>query len=187
MSLQPKKTAWRKAFERFEYGVDHRKHVVRFGSYGIKAIGPFKKQNYMKFTAKQIEAVRRALLKKLKPDGGGSGGSRRNVKVWMRVFPDRPCTRLTPEARMGKGKGDVDHYAAAVRPGQIIFEFGSTSEKIVQEAFKYTSDRIPFHVKLVKRVSPVFAAAREIPLGLLTVFERQRQRKRLVSATTPPA
>mmetsp|Transcript_11506 Transcript_11506/g.23415 ORF Transcript_11506/g.23415 Transcript_11506/m.23415 type:complete len:191 (-) Transcript_11506:2033-2605(-) len=172
MSLQPRNRVWRKAFERFEYGVDHRSHVVRFGTYGIQAQGPFPKQDFMKFTAKQIEAVRRALSKKLKPDGGG-GRSRRNVKVWMRIFPDRPCTRLTPESRMGKGKGDVDHFAAAVRPGQVIIEFGSAPRKVVEDAFKYAADRIPFRVRLVERQTPRFRSALERPPGLQTVLERR--------------
>ena len=131
--LQPKSSKYRKAFKGRMKGFATRGTFVSFGSYGLKAMDP------CWITAKQIEAVRKVVIRRFKKGG----------KLWIRIFPDKPITSKGVEFRMGQGKGDFSHYVCPVKPGRIIFEFGGISEEIAREVFKKASEKLPIRTKFV--------------------------------------
>ena len=109
--LQPSRTKYRKQFRGRMRG--HSKgHLVAFGEYGLKAMA------CGWVTANQIEAARRAI----------ANATKRNGRIWIRIFPDKPFTEKGAGAPLGAGKGDVKGYVAVVRPGRILFEIAGVSE-----------------------------------------------------------
>ncbi len=102
--LQPKRTKFRKQHKGRNRGLAQRGNTVNFGEYGLKAIGRGA------LTARQIEAARRAMTRYVKRHG----------KIWIRVFPDKPMTKKPLEVRQGKGKGNVEYWAALVQPGRLL-------------------------------------------------------------------
>ena len=94
-----------------------------------------------RLTARQIEAARRAMTRFIKRGG----------KVWIRVFPDKPITQKPLEVRQGKGKGNVEYWAALVQPGQILYEMDGVTEAIAREAFKLAAAKLPLSTVVVPR------------------------------------
>lgn len=134
--LMPKKVKhrkWRKGVSRVS--VDNRSTELAFGSYGLKSLS----QKWI--TGRQIEAARRTIIRYLKKGG----------KLWVRIFPDRPVTRKGTEVPMGGGKGAVDHYVFAVKPGRIMFELEGIKEEEAKEAFKKAADKLPIKTKFIKK------------------------------------
>jgi large subunit ribosomal protein L16 len=109
--------------------------TVAFGSYGIQALEP------AWLNSNQIEAGRRAITRSIKREG----------KVWIRVFPDKPVTKRPPETTMGGGKGSVDHYVFPVKPGRIIFEVDGVSEEKAKKALKLAGYKLPFKTRIVAK------------------------------------
>lgn len=108
---------------------------ISFGQFALKAM------TQARITSNQIEAARKACVR-----AGGKG-----AKVWIRVFPDRPVTQKGAETPMGKGKGDLDHYAFDVRPGKIIFEIDGVPEATCREALRKGGTKLPITTKVVGR------------------------------------
>ena len=133
--LQPKRTKFRKMMKGRNRGLSQRGAKVDFGEYGLKAI------SRGRLTALQIEAARRAMTRKIKRDG----------KIWIRVFPDKPITQKPLEVRQGKGKGNVEYWVAQIQPGRIMFEIEGVDEKLAREAFSLASAKLPFETTFVKR------------------------------------
>ncbi|HEB62626.1 MAG TPA: 50S ribosomal protein L16 [Bacteroidetes bacterium] len=133
--LQPKRTKYRKQQKGKNRGIATRGHNVSFGSFGMKAM------EYGFITSRQIEAARIALTRYMKREG----------KVWIRIFPDKPITSKPLEVRMGKGKGALDHYVARVQPGRIMFEIDGVSEERAREALRLGSQKMPIKTKFVVR------------------------------------
>jgi large subunit ribosomal protein L16 len=96
-------------------------------------------------TSRQIEAARRAVMRHIKRRG----------RVWIRIFPDKPVTKRAAESRMGKGKGSVDHWAAVVRPGRVMFEMAGIDEETAREALRLAAFKLPIQTKFVKRIDPI--------------------------------
>jgi len=92
-------------------------------------------------TSRQIEAARVALTRHMKRGG----------KVWIRIFPDKPVTKKPAETRMGKGKGNPDHWVAVVKPGRIMFETEGVSEAVAKRGFVLASAKLPVRTRFVKR------------------------------------
>jgi large subunit ribosomal protein L16 len=109
---------------------------VAFGDFGLKALEP------AWITQRQIEATRVALTRMMKREG----------KVWIRIFPDKPVTKKPAETRMGSGKGVPEFWVAVVKPGRVMFELGGVTRELAAEAFKLASHKLPIKVKLVTRV-----------------------------------
>lgn len=134
--LMPKKVKhrkWRKGRVRTE--IENRGTDLAFGSFGLKAVeGEW-------ISARQIEAARRTIIRYLKKGG----------KFWVRIFPDKPVTKKGVEVPMGGGKGGVDHYVFAVRPGRVMFELEGVKEEVAREAFKMAADKLPIKTKFIKR------------------------------------
>jgi len=134
--LMPKRYKYRKQMRGRMKGKARRGAEVHFGDFGLQALEP------AWITARQIEACRRAMVRAMKRRG----------KVWIRIFPDKPITKRAAESRMGKGKGDVEFYAAVVKPGRILFEIGGdVVESTALEAMRLASYKLPIKTKVVRR------------------------------------
>lgn len=133
--LQPKKTKFRKQHKGRNRGLAQSGNQVSFGEFGLKAVGRGR------ITARQIEAGRRAINRHIKRGG----------KVWIRIFPDVPVTQKPLEVRQGKGKGNVEYWAAKVQPGTVMYEMEGVSEELAREAFSLASAKLPVKTVFVTR------------------------------------
>lgn len=134
--LQPKRVKYRKVQLGRLRGKACRGNTLAFGAYGLQAL------EVVWLTARQIEAARRAITHHL----------RRGGRVWIRVFPDKSITKKPLETRMGGGKANPEYWAAAVRPGRILFEIGgSVEEKAAREALRLASHKLPIATQVVVR------------------------------------
>lgn len=133
MLLLPKKSKYRRTFKGTMPGMAQRGSSISFGEFGMQST----ERSFI--TSRQIEAARKAIVHHLK----------RNGKLWIRIFPDKPITRKPNEVRMGSGKGAVDHYAAVVRPGRILFELSGVAPQAAREAFRLASHKLPIRTKMI--------------------------------------
>jgi|SRR5574344_1544199 large subunit ribosomal protein L16 len=133
--LQPKKTKYRKQQKGRMKGISQRGHELAFGSFGIKSL-----ESYW-ITSRQIEAARVAVTRYMKREG----------QIWIRIFPDKPVTAKPAEVRQGKGKGAVDHWAAPVTPGRILFEADGVPLEVAKEALRLAAQKLPITTKFVVR------------------------------------
>jgi len=137
MLLMPRKVKhrkWQKGRSR-KRTTETRGTKVSFGEFGLRAMGE------AWLSSKQIEAGRRAITHHLKREG----------RVWIRVFPDKPVTQKAAEVGMGGGKGAVDHYVFPIRHGRILFELGGVSEEKARGALERAGHKMPFKTKFVRR------------------------------------
>ncbi len=133
--LMPKRVKFRKAQRGRRAGKATRGHLVNFGDYGLKALEP------AWITSRQIEACRVAITREMKRDG----------KVWIRIFPDKPVSKKPLETRMGKGKGAPEFWVAVVKPGRIMFEIGGVDKATALAAMKLATHKLPIKTKVVQR------------------------------------
>ncbi len=133
--LMPKRVKYRKAHRGRRTGKAYRGSSVSFGDFGLKATEP------AWITSRQIEACRVAISRKMKRDG----------RVWIRIFPDKPVTKKPLETRMGKGKGAPEFWVAVVKPGRIMFEVGGVTRELAHEALTVASHKLPIKTKVVVR------------------------------------
>jgi large subunit ribosomal protein L16 len=134
--LQPKRTKFRKAFKGRIHGLAKSGTSLVYGSHGLKAMEP------ERLTARQLEAMRRAIVRHMKRAG----------RNWMRVFPDIPVTKKPAEVRMGSGKGSPELWVCRVKPGRIIFEIDGVSEQIAREALELGAAKLPIKCLVVTRI-----------------------------------
>jgi len=133
---QPKSKKFRKEFKGRNRGNAKRGTQVSFGEYGLKST------QLGRVTARQIEAARRAITRYIKRGG----------KVVIRIFPDKPITKKPLEVRQGKGKGNVEYWAALVQPGRVLFELEGVTEELAKRAFELAAAKLPVKCIFVKRV-----------------------------------
>ncbi len=133
--LMPKRVKYRKQMRGRLKGQESRGTEVAFGDYGLQALEP------AWITARQIEAARRAIVRFV----------RRRGKYWIRIFPDKPVTAKPAETRMGKGKGEIEYWAAVVKPGTVLFEVAGLTEGAARETFRLQAGKLPIRTKFVKR------------------------------------
>ncbi|OAA30859.1 50S ribosomal protein L16 [Kosmotoga arenicorallina S304] len=133
--LMPKRVKYRKQQRGKMRGKAKGGTLVHFGDWGLKALEPHW------ITAQQIEACRIAIMRTLK----------RNGKVWIRIFPDKPITSKGIGVRMGKGKGDVEGWVSVVKPGRIMFEIAGVSDELAKEALAYAATKLPIRTKIVPK------------------------------------
>ena len=134
--LQPKRTKFRKMQKGRVRGLAHRGSTVAYGSFAIKTL------EVGFITSRQIEAARIAINRYMKREG----------KVWIRIFPDKPITSKPAEVRMGKGKGAPSHWVAPVRPGRIMFEVDGVPKEIATVALELAAAKLPVETKVVTRL-----------------------------------
>jgi large subunit ribosomal protein L16 len=108
---------------------------LNYGRFGLKAL------EGARLNSRQIEAARRAITNFMKREG----------RLWIRVFPDKPITKRPPETTMGGGKGSVDHYVFVVRPGRVIFEMDAPEPETALEALRLAGYKLPFKTKIITR------------------------------------
>src|SRR3954466_6305063 len=133
--LQPKRTKHRKMQKGRMKGDTKRGATISFGSFALKAL----EDHWI--TDRQIEAARQALTRHMKREGN----------VWIRIFPDKPITRKPAEVRMGKGKGNLEFWAAVVKPGLIMFEVDGVPLKVAKEALELAAQKLPIMTKFIVR------------------------------------
>jgi len=133
--LQPKRTKHRKMQKGRMKGDSKRGTTIAFGSYGLKALDSHW------ITDRQIEAARQALTREMKREGN----------VWIRIFPDKPITKKPAEVRMGKGKGNLEFWAAVVQPGRILFEVDGVSEQVARQSLALAAGKLPIKSKFIIR------------------------------------
>jgi large subunit ribosomal protein L16 len=133
--LQPRKTKYRKQQKGKMKGNAQRGNQLAFGSYGIKTM----EEHWI--TGRQIEAARQAVTRYMKREG----------KIWIRIFPDKPITKKPAEVRMGKGKGSPEYFVARVTPGRIMFEAEGVPLAIAKEAMRLAAQKLPVKTKFVVR------------------------------------
>lgn len=133
--LMPKRVKYRKQFRGRMRGMAKGGTELVSGEYGLQALEP------SWITSRQIEAVRRTVVRQMKRRG----------KYWIRIFPDKPVTAKPAETRMGKGKGSVDHWVAVVKPGRILFEIAGVPDDIAREALRRASYKLPIRTQIVSR------------------------------------
>ena len=133
--LMPKRVKYRKAQRGRMRGKAKRGSTVDFGDFGLKALEPGW------ITQRQIESARVTLSRMMKREG----------KVWIRIFPDKPVTKKPAETRMGKGKGAPEYWVAVVKPGRIMFEVGGTSKETALQALTFASHKLPIKTKITTR------------------------------------
>ena len=133
--LQPKRTKFRKIHKGRNRGLANAGNEVSFGSFGLKAI------SRGQLTARQIEAARRAMTRHVKRQG----------KIWIRVFPDKPITEKPLEVRQGKGKGNVEYWVAQIQPGKVMYEVDGVPEELAREAFRLAARKLPFKTTFVTK------------------------------------
>ena len=133
--LQPKRTKFRKQQKGRNRGLAQSGSRVSFGEFGLKAT------TRGRLTARQIEAARRTITRKV----------RRGGKLWIRVFPDKPISKKPLEVRMGKGKGNVEYWVALIQPGKVLYEIEGVPEDLAREAFTLASAKLPVQTTFAKR------------------------------------
>lgn len=133
--LQPKRTKFRKLHKDRNRGLALTGSDVSFGEFGLKAM------TRGRLTARQIEAARRTITRKVKRGG----------KIWIRVFPDKPITKKPLEVRMGSGKGSVEYWVAQIQPGRMLYEIEGVTEELAREAFALAAAKLPIQTSFTKR------------------------------------
>ena len=133
--LMPKRVKYRRVQRGRMKGKATRGNVVNYGEYGLAAVEPGW------ITSNQIEAARIAMTRFTK----------RNGKVWIKIFPDKPVTSKPAETRMGSGKGSPDYWVAVVKPGRVMFELGGVSEEVAREALRLAQHKLPIKTKIVAK------------------------------------
>ena len=133
--LAPKRVKFRKRQRGRLKGKSQRGNRVSFGEFGLKAI------TSGRLTARQIEAARRAMTRRVKRGG----------KMWIRIFPHEPVTKKPAETRMGSGKGSPEFWVAVVKPGRVLFEISGVTEELAREALMTASKKLPLRTTFIKK------------------------------------
>jgi len=134
--LLPKRVKYRKSQRGNRRGKAYRGSRIEHGTHAIKTMEPGW------ITSRQIESARVAITRQMKRDG----------KVWIRIFPDKPITKKPAETRMGSGKGSPEFWVAVVKPGRILFEISGVPNSVAMEALRLASHKLPVKTKVVTRL-----------------------------------
>ena len=134
--LQPKKTKFRKQHKGRIHGSAKGGAEINFGNFALKSLEP------ERVTSRQIESARRALTRHMKRQG----------RVWIRIFPDKPITKKPLEVRQGKGKGNVEYWVCPIKPGKVLYEMEGVDEELAKEAFALASAKMPIATTFIRRL-----------------------------------
>jgi len=135
--LLPKRTKYRKAHRGRMKGKATKGNFISYGQFGLQCLEPHW------ITSNQIEAARVAMTRYCKRQG----------RVWIKIFPDKPVSKKPAETRMGKGKGSPEYWVAVVKPGRIMFEMADVTEVNAREAMRLAAGKLPVKCKFVVRSS----------------------------------
>jgi large subunit ribosomal protein L16 len=131
--LSPKRTKFRRHHRGNRKGKASRGNTIVFGDFGLQALEP----GWIK--SRQIESGRRVLTRYV----------RRNGKLWIRIFPDKPITMRAAESRMGSGKGTPEYWVAVVKPGKMLYEITGVNETIARNALRNAGHKMPVKTQIV--------------------------------------
>ena len=137
MGLIPKKRKYRKAHVGNIRGLATGGSTISNGDYGLKVL------ESCDIKVNQLESARVAARKATKRSG----------QIMFRVQADLPKSKKPLEVRMGSGKGPVDHYAARLKAGRIVFEISGVSREVAMDACKRAGHKLPVKTAFVERVS----------------------------------
>ena len=135
MAMMPKRVKYRKLQKGTRRGVATTGFELAFGEFGLKAL----ENGWLKNT--QIEAVRVILARQLHKGG----------RLWIRIFPDKSITKKPAEVRMGKGKGELDHWVAVIKRGKVLFELGGVPQEYARRCFRLCAYKLPIRTKFITR------------------------------------
>ena len=135
MPLMPKRVKYRKTQRGSRSGNASRTLKIDFGEFGLQTL------DRAWITNVQIEAARVAMTRAKKRKG----------KLWIRTFPDKSVTARPPETRMGKGKGQPEHWVAVVRPGNVLFELDGVTETVARESLRLAANKLPVRTRFISR------------------------------------
>lgn len=136
MPLMPKRVKYRKLQKGTRRGIATTGAEIAFGEFGLKVL----ENGWIKNN--QIEAVRLILARQLHRGG----------KLWIRIFPDKSITKKPAEVRMGKGKGELDHWVAVVKRGRVLFEMGGVPEEFARRCMRLAAYKLPLRTKFITRI-----------------------------------
>jgi len=139
MALMPVRTKYRKMQKGSMAGLSKAANFIDFGEFGMQSL------ERGRITGAQIEACRVAITRYFNRRG----------QVWIRIFPDKSVSKKPAETRMGKGKGNPDHWEAVIRPGRILFEVGGVSKDLAQNALRRAAAKIGLKTRFVERLERV--------------------------------
>ena len=131
--LLPNKMKHRKVFKGKVRGPATRGEYIAYGEYALQA------QGHERITSRQIESARQAMTRYTKRDG----------KIWIRIFPHTPVTRKPQDVKMGSGKGAPEFYVAKVKPGTVMFEMKGITEETAREAMRLAAHKLPVKTKFL--------------------------------------
>ena len=131
--LQPKRTKFRRHHRGKMRGKASRGNKIAYGDYGLQAL----EAGWIK--SRQIESGRRVLTRYV----------RRNGKLWIRIFPDKPITMRAAESRMGSGKGTPEYWVSVVKPGKIIYEIKGVTKLVAKQALKTAGHKMPIKTQII--------------------------------------
>ena len=135
MFLMPKRVKYRKLQKGQRRGIATSGADLAFGEFGLKSMD----NGWLKNN--QIEAARVIIARQLHKGGN----------LWIRAFPDKSITKKPAEVRMGKGKGDLDHWVAVIKRGKILFELGGVPEEYARHCFRIVAYKLPLRTRFVTR------------------------------------
>ena len=136
MPLMPKRVKYRKSQRGKIRGIALRGANLRFGEYGLKAL----ENGLIKST--QLEAARVVVVRKLR----GAG------RLWVNIFPYKPVTKKPAETRMGKGKGDLDHWVGVAKRGMVLVEVGGIPEILAKQILRLVAFKLPIRTRFISRM-----------------------------------
>lgn len=139
MALMPKRVKYRKSQRRRIRGNASRGNTVAFGDYGLQSL------EAGHISAQTIEACRIAATQYIRGEG----------KLYIRIFPQKSVTARPLETRMGKGKGEPDHWVAVIKPGTVLFELAGVAKDAARDCFARVAYKLPLRVKLIERLPQV--------------------------------
>jgi large subunit ribosomal protein L16 len=137
MAMMPKRVKYRKLIKGLRRGIAIRGSTLVFGEFGLKVM----ENGWIKNT--QVEACRVVLARQLHKGG----------KLWIRIFTDKPITKKPAEVRMGKGKGEIDHWVCVIKRGRVLFELGGIPEEYARICFRMVAYKLPLKTKFITRTS----------------------------------
>ena len=132
--LMPKRVKWRKQHRGRIRGIACRGNEVAFGEFGLQAIEP----GWL--PSRTIEAARVAATRNA-PEG----------KVFIRIFPHKSVSKKPAETRQGTGKGDIEFWAAVIKPGTVLYELDGVTEDVAKKAFNRVAHKLPIKVRMIRR------------------------------------
>ena len=133
--LQPNRMKFRKQRKGRNTGIATNGNKIEFGDFGLKATGRGR------LTARQIEAARRAMTRRVKRGG----------RIWIRIFPDKPITEKAIGVRMGGGKGSPEYFVSEIRPGKVLYEMDGVPEALARQALSLAAAKLPISTVFVTR------------------------------------